>query len=74
MPATMAMPGMPPRGRRLADVPSRSTGELDRLRETIEVPSNRLLMPDLVDSHDGAQAGDTVRGIDAIRALVHARR
>jgi hypothetical protein len=59
-------------GEHVADVVP--TGELDRLRETIEVLSDRLLMADLVDSRDGAQAGDTVRGIDAIRALVHARR
>jgi hypothetical protein len=50
------------------------TGELDRLHETIEVLSDRALMADLVDSRQGAEAGDTVRGIDAIRALVHARR
>lgn len=59
-------------GEHVADVVP--TGELDQLHETIEVLSDRALMADLVDSREGTEAGDTVRGIDAIRALVHARR
>lgn len=59
-------------GEHVADVVP--TGELDRLRETIEVLSDRALMADLVESREGAAAGDTMRGIDAIRAIVHARR
>lgn len=59
-------------GKHVADVVP--TGELDRLRETIDVLSDRALMADLVESREGAVAGDTLRGVDAIRALVHARR
>lgn len=51
-------------GEHVADVvPS---GELDRLRETIEVLSDPALMRDLAD----AEPEPAVVGIDAVRALV----
>ena len=58
-------------GEHVADVVP--TGELDRLHETIEVLSDRALVADMIESRQGREAGDTVRGIEAIRALVHAR-
>jgi hypothetical protein len=43
------------------------------LHETVEVLSDRSLTAELVESREGADAADTVRGMGAIRVLVHAR-
>lgn len=58
-------------GEHVADVvPS---GELDRLRETIEVLSDPAARAALEDADRSIDQGDVVRGAEAIRALVEKR-
>lgn len=58
-------------GEHVADVvPS---GELERLRETIEVLSDPATMAALAEADRSIEEDDLVRGADAIRALVERR-
>ncbi|AYY11364.1 hypothetical protein EF847_00140 [Actinobacteria bacterium YIM 96077] len=59
-------------GEHVADVvPS---GELDRLRETIEVLSDPAARAALEEADRSIEEGDVVEGVDAIRALVEGRK
>lgn len=59
-------------GEHVADVvPS---GELDRLRETVEVLSDPVTMAELAEADRSIEEGDVVVGVEAIRALVERRR
>lgn len=58
-------------GEHVADVvPS---GELERLRETIDVLSDSETMQALAEAEDSITEGDLVRGREAIRALFDER-
>ena len=59
-------------GEHVADVvPS---GELERLRETIEVLSDAATRADLDEAKRSIEEGDVLRGADAIRAVVENRK
>lgn len=59
-------------GEHVADVvPS---GELERLRETIEVLSDAATRADLDDAKRSIEEGDVLHGADAIRAIVENRK